>query len=108
MQHFSVTMAKGCLGAGWSLAAVWERRGRTEQYLRWLKEKSLISKFRLFILFIIYEKYRKFNELFRRDIPMDFVQLQLTHAEFNIFNCTKEEKKLRMHHHTKLFENYSV
>ena len=102
MQHFSVTMAEGGFGA------VWERRGRTEQYLRWLKEKSLISKFRVFILFIIYEKCRKFNELFRRDIPMDFVQLQLTHAEFNIFNCTKEEKKLRMDHHTKLFENYSI
>ena len=108
MQHFSVTMAEGGFGAGWSPAAVWERRGRTEQYLRCLKEKSLISKFRVFILFIIYEKCRKFNELFRRDIPMDFVQLQLTHAEFNIFNCTKEEKKLRMDHHTKLFENYSI
>ena len=108
MQHFSVTMAEGGFGEGRSPDAVWERRGRTEQYLRWLKEKSLISKFRLFILFIIYEKYRKFNELFRRDIPMDFVQLQLTHAEFNIFNCTKEEKKLRMDHHTKLFENYSI
>ena len=67
-----------------------------------------ISNFMAFILFIIYEKYRKFNELFRRDIPMNFVQLQLTHAEFNIFNCTKEEKKLRMYHHTKLFENYSI
>ena len=39
---------------------------------------------------------------------MDFVQLQLTHAEFNMSNCTKEEKKLRMDHHTKLFENYSI
>ena len=34
MQHFSVTMAKGCLGAGWSLAAIWERRSRAEQYMR--------------------------------------------------------------------------
>ena len=108
MQHFSVTMAEGGFGAGRSPDAVWERCGRTEQYLRWLKEKALISKFRVFILFIIYEKCRKFNELFRRDIPMDFVQLRLTHAEFNIFNCTKEEKKLRMDHHTKLFENYSI
>lgn len=73
-----------------------------------VERKIVISKFRVFILFIIYEKCRKFNELFRRDIPMDFVQLQLTHAKFNIFNCTKEEKKLRMDHHTKLFGNYSI
>ena len=62
-----------------------------------------ISNFMAFILFIIYEKCRKFNELFRRDIPMDFVQLRLTYAEFNMFNCTKGKKKLRMDHHTKLF-----
>ena len=74
MQHFSVTMAKGCLGAGWSLAAVWERHSRAGQYLRWLKEKALISKFRVFILFIIYEKGRKFHVLFRQDIPTNFVQ----------------------------------
>lgn len=108
MQHFSVTMAEGGFGAGRSTDAVWERRGRTEQYLRWLKEKLLISKFRVFILFIIYVKCRKFNELFRRDIPMDFVQLQLTHAEFHMFNRTGRRKKLRMHHHTKLFGNYSI
>ena len=74
MQHFSVTMAEGGFGAGRSPDAVWERRGRTEQYLRWLKEKSLISKFRLFILFIIYEKGCKFHVLFRQDIPTNFVQ----------------------------------
>lgn len=108
MQHFSVTMAEGGFGAGWSPAAAWERRGRTEQYLRWLKEKSLISKFRVFILFIIYEKCRKFNELFRQDVPNDFVQLRLTYAEFNMSNCTKGKKKLRMDHHTKLFGNYSI
>ena len=67
-----------------------------------------ISKYRVFILFIIYEKCRKFNELFRRDIPMDFVQLRLTHAEFHMFNRTGRRKKLRMHHHTKLFGNYSI
>ena len=67
-----------------------------------------ISNFMALILFIIYEKCRKYNVLLRQDIPSNFVQLRLTHAEFNIFNCTKEEKKLRMDHHTKLFGNYSI
>ena len=62
-----------------------------------------ISKYRVLILFIIYEKCHKFNELFRQDVPNDFVQLRLTHAEFNMSNCTKGKKKLRMDHHTKLF-----
>ena len=33
-----------------------------------------ISNFMAFILFIIYEKGRKFNVLFRQDIPTNFVQ----------------------------------
>lgn len=67
-----------------------------------------ISKYRVLILFIIYEKCHKFNELFRQDIPNDFVQLRLTYAEFHMFNRTGRRKKLRMHHHTKLFGNYSI
>ena len=51
---------------------------------------------------------RKFNVLFRRDILSNFVQLRLSHAEFNMFNRTWRSKKLRMITIRSFFGNYSI
>ena len=41
-------------------------------------------------------------------IYQQFCAITADYAKFNMFNCTRRRKKLRMNHHTKLFENYSV
>ena len=46
---------------------------------------------------------RKFNVLFRQDIPYDFVQMRRTHIKVDIGAGRRIGKKLRMDHHTKLF-----